>query len=44
MIGPDMVWFKIIKILRYELDEVAGGNYEYIDESDTRFIQLFNNT
>ena len=32
MIKPTMGWFEIVKILTYNLDEVAGDNYEYIDE------------
>ena len=37
-------WFIIIEITTCNLDEVTGGNGEYIDKSSTRVIYLFNNT
>ena len=42
MINPTTGWFKIVEILTYNLNEVKGGNDEYIDKSSTRVIQLFN--
>ena len=43
MINPAIVWFEIVKIPTYDLNEVTGGNYEYIDKSSARVSQLFNN-
>ena len=43
MINPAMGWFKIIKLPKYELNEVTGGNNEYIDKPYARVSQLFNN-
>ena len=43
MIESATGWFEIFKILAFNLDEVTEGNYEYIDKSSTRVIQLFNN-
>ena len=37
VIGPATCWFKIIEIPTYDLNEVMGGNYEYIDKSSARF-------
>ena len=42
IIGPDTGWFEISKVLTYDLDEVTGGNDEYIDKSSDRARQLFN--
>ena len=44
MIDSATGWFEIFEILAFNLDEVTEGNYEYIDKSSTRVIQLFNNT
>ena len=44
MIDPTTGWLKTTKILTYDLDEVTGGNDEYIDKSSVRVSQLFNNT
>ena len=44
MIDPAIGWSVISKIPTYNLNEVTGGNYEYIDKSSSRVIQLFNNT
>ena len=44
IINPAMGWFEIVEIMTYNLDEVTGGNYEYIYKSSSRVIQLFNNT
>ena len=44
MIDPDMGWFEFFKVLTYDLDEVTGGNNDYIYNSSARLIQLFNNT
>ena len=44
MIDPATGWFKIVKILTFNLNEVTSGNDEYIDKSYARVSQLFNNT
>ena len=44
MIGPATGWFEIVKVTMYDLDEVKGGNDEYIYKSSARVNQLFNNT
>ena len=44
MIDPVTGWFKILEILTFDLDEVTGGNDEYIDKSYARVKQMFNNT
>ena len=31
MIDPTTSWFEIFRIPTYDLDEIMGGNYEYID-------------
>ena len=43
IINPPMGWFEIIKIPTYNLNEVTGGDYEYIYKSSARVSQLFNN-
>ena len=43
MIDPATSWFNIVEILTYDLDEIMGGNDEYIDKPSTRVIPLFNN-
>ena len=32
MIYPNMGWFEIFEILVFDLDELTGGNDEYIDK------------
>ena len=44
MINTYTGWFDTIEVLTYDLNEVTGGNYEYIDKSYDRVSQLFNNT
>ena len=44
MIDPPTGWFKIVEIPTYNLDEVTGGNDDYIDKSSTSVSQLVNNT
>ena len=44
MINPATGWFGIVEILMYKLNEVIGGNDEYIDKFIAGFIPLFNNT
>ena len=44
MIGPARGWFEIVKVPTYDLGEVKGSNYDYIDDSSVRVIHLFNNT
>ena len=43
MIGPATGRFLIIEFLTFDLDDVMGGNDEYIDKSYARVIQLLNN-
>ena len=44
MIDPATGWFKIVKLLTFNLDEETSVNYEYIDKSSDGFVQVFNNT
>ena len=44
MIDLDTGWFDTVEIPKFDLKEVALGNYEYIDKSSDRVSQLFNNT
>ena len=44
MIDPATSWFEIVKVPTYDLDELMGFNYEYIDNSSAREMQLLNNT
>ena len=44
MIDPTMGWFKIFKILIYNLYGVTVSNNYYIDKSSDRVSQFFNNT
>ena len=44
IIDPKTGWFEIFKVPEFDLDEVTGGNYEYIYKSYIRLSQLFNNT
>ena len=39
-IYPSTGWFEIYKVLTYDLDDVTGGNDEYIDKSSARLIQF----
>ena len=41
---PATGWFEIVEVLMYDIDEVTGVNYDYIDKSYSRVIQLFSNT
>ena len=43
-IDPTTGWFEIVKIPTYNLDEVTGGNYEYIYKTSARVSQFFNST
>ena len=43
-INPTTGSFKIVEVPEFDLDDVTGGNNEYIENSSTRIIQLFNNT
>ena len=36
IIDPETGWFEVIKVPTFDLDEVTGGNYEYIDKSYSR--------
>ena len=44
MIELAIGWFKIVKIPKFGLEEVALGNGEHIYKSSDRVSQLFNNT
>ena len=44
IIDPATGWFEIVKIPRFDLEEVALGNDEYIDKSSAMVSQMFNNT
>ena len=43
MTDPETGWLEIIEIPTYNLDEVKGGNDEYIYTSSSRVSQLSNN-
>ena len=43
MVGTTMGWFKIVKVLTFDLYEVTCVNNEYIDKSYSRLNQFFNN-
>ena len=42
MIDSATVWFEIVEIPTYDLNEVTVSNDEYIDKSSDRARQLFN--
>ena len=44
IIYPDTGWFVIVEVLMYDLDEVMGGNDEYIYKSFARVSEFFNET
>ena len=44
MIDPATGWFNIFEIPIIDLEELALGNYEYIDKLSARVSQSFNNT
>ena len=44
MIEPATIWFEIVEIPTFDLQEVTLYNDEYIDKSSARVSQLFNNT
>ena len=44
MIDPSTGWYEIVVVPTYDLNEVTGGNDEYIDKSYYRVGQFFNNT
>ena len=43
MIDPATGWFEIGKVPTYDLDDITGSNYEYIDKSSVRVRQFLNN-
>ena len=43
MINPTTGWFELVKVPMYDLNELIGSNYEYIDKSYARVRHLFNN-
>ena len=44
MIYPATGWFEIVEVPKFDLDEVMGGNYYYMDNYFARVSQLFNDT
>ena len=42
MIDPDTGWFEMVKVTKFDLDEITGDNEDDIDKSDARLSQLFN--
>ena len=44
MINPATGWFEIVLVPTYNLDEVTGGNIDYVDKSSYRVSRFFNNT
>ena len=42
MIKPAIAWFEIIKVPVFDLNEIMGGNDEYIDKSSTKVRKLLN--
>ena len=44
IVDPATVWFDIVEIPRFESNEIALGNDEYIDKSSARVSHMFNNT
>ena len=44
MIDPDTVWFEIVEITMFDLEEVTIVNDEYIDKSSAMVSRFFNNT
>ena len=43
MIVPEMGWFEIIRVPKFDTNEVMVSNDKYIDKSYSRVIHLFNN-
>ena len=43
IIEPNTGWFEIIEVPTYDINDVTGGNEEYIDKYSARVIHLFNN-
>ena len=44
IIDPTTGWLEIFNITTYDINEVTGGNCEYINKSSAGFSQLFNTT
>ena len=44
MIDPATRCFEIVEVTTFDINEVMGGNDEYIDKSSARIFQLLNNT
>ena len=42
-IDPATGWFKIAQVPYYNIEDVKGGNIEYINKTSARISQLFNN-
>ena len=38
MINPETGWFGIVKIPKFNIDEVMDGNFEYIDKSSIGLV------
>ena len=43
IIEPATDWFETIKVPTFELEEVTGGNDDFVDKSSTRIDQLLHN-
>ena len=43
-IDPATGWFEIVQVPYYNIEDVKGGNVEYINKTSARISQLFNNT
>ena len=41
MIDPATVWFKVVNIPTFDLEEVTLGKDEYLDKSFARVSQMF---
>ena len=43
MIDPATRCFEIVEVTTFDINEVMGGNDEYIDKSSARVFQFLNN-
>ena len=44
IIETSIEWFKIVRVLFFDLEEVSKGNTSYMDKSSSGASQLFNYT
>ena len=44
IIEPTTGWVEIVEVPTFNLDDVTGGNDDYIDRSSSRLSKLFNDT